>query len=443
MLCKRQWKNMKQSNKTWTIFSFEFLTRIKSKGFIISTILGPLVMLIIIVVPALVASLTMGETSKYFAVLDDTGDIGKLLVASDTSKFFLTSKKPAELKKEILNGKLDAYVHIPANILETGKVEVYTPGGGGIGILETVQSKLQDIIMEKKLQAANADSSLINFVKNGIDVSSVKVTEAGTEKDYTEFYSIFGYMLGILIYGLMFAYGGIVMRGVIQEKANRIVEILSSSARPMQIMMGKIFGIGAVGLFQILIWAVIIIILAIAGASILPMFFSGMNSPEMINGGGANAMQMQGNLPFDIPAIPIGVWIGFLFFFLVGYFMYASLFAAIGSAVNQEEDAQQLQTPVTLALIIPILFMPVIMGNPDGSLATILSLIPPFTPILMTARIAATTVPLWQILLSIALTLATLFLVIWIAAKIYRIGILMYGKKPSFKDLIKWLRLSE
>jgi len=190
----------------------------------------------------------------------------------------------------------------------------------------------------------------------------------------------------------------------------------------MQIMMGKIFGIGAVGLFQILIWAVIIIILAIAGASILPMFFSSMNSPEMINGGGANAMQMQGNLPFDIPAIPIGVWIGFLFFFLVGYFMYASLFAAIGSAVNQEEDAQQLQTPVTLALIIPILFMPVIMGNPDGSLATILSLIPPFTPILMTARIAATTVPLWQILLSIALTLATLFLVIWIAAKIYRLG---------------------
>ena len=433
---------MKRSNKIWTILQFEFLTRVKAKGFIISTLLGPLLLIIFMVVPALVATLSMGETSKRMAVLDDTGYIGKLLVESDKSKFYLTNKTPDVLKKDILSEKLDAYVHIPSNVLETGKVEIYTPGGGGIGLLETVESKLHDIILEKKMRDANADSSLIKFVKEGINVSSIKVTESGVEKDYTEFYSIFGYFLGFLIYGLMFAYGGIVMRGVIQEKANRIVEILSSSAKPMQIMMGKIFGIGAVGLFQILIWGVIILILSLAGSSLLPMFFSNSNPTEMINGA-TGITQTTSNLPFEIPTIPISVWIGFVFFFFVGYFMYASLFAAIGSAVNQEEDAQQLQTPITMGLIIPILFMPVIMGNPDSTLATVLSLIPPFTPILMTARIAATSVPTWQMLLSVALTLGTLLLSIWIAAKIYRIGILMYGKKPSFKDLIKWLRRSE
>ncbi|HOV92790.1 MAG TPA: ABC transporter permease [Candidatus Kapabacteria bacterium] len=434
---------MKKSNKMWTILQFEFLTRVKAKGFIISTILGPLFLIIIMVIPALIATTSIGETSKQMAVLDDTGYIGKLLVESDKDKFFLTSKTPEELKKDILSEKLDAYVHIPSNVLETGKVEIYTPGGGGIGLLETVENKLGDIILERKLLDAKADSSLVKFVQNGIDVSSIKVTEAGVEKDYTEFYSIFGYFLGFLIYGLMFAYGGIVMRGVIQEKANRIVEILSSSAKPMQIMMGKIFGIGAVGLFQLLIWGVIIIILSIAGSSLLPMFFSNSNPTEMINGAMSGMTQTNSNLPFEIPTIPISVWIGFIFFFFAGYFMYASLFAAIGSAVNQEEDAQQLQMPITMALIIPILFMPVIMGNPDSTLATILSLIPPFTPILMTARIAATTVPSWQLFLSVVLTLGTLFLSIWIAAKIYRIGILMYGKKPSFKDLIKWLKTSE
>ena len=433
---------MKRSNKIWTILQFEFLTRVKAKGFIISTLLGPLLLIIFMVVPALVATLSIGETSKRMAVLDDTGYIGKLLVDSDKSKFYITNKTPEVLKKDILAEKLDAYIHIPSNVLETGKVEIYTPGGGGIGLIETVQSKLHDIVLEKKLLDAKADSSLIKFVEEGINVSTIKVTESGVEKDYTEFYSIFGYFLGFLIYGLMFAYGGIVMRGVIQEKANRIVEILSSSAKPMQIMMGKIFGIGAVGLFQILIWGVIILILSLAGASILPMFISNTNPTEIMNGATGIA-QTTSNLPFEIPPIPISVWIAFVFFFFVGYFMYAALFAAIGSAVNQEEDAQQLQLPVTMGLIIPILFMPVIMGNPDSTLATVLSLIPPFTPILMTARIAATSVPTWQMLLSIGLTLGTLFLSIWIAAKIYRIGILMYGKKPSFKDLIKWLRMSE
>ena len=273
---------MKRSNKIWTILQFEFLTRIKAKGFIISTLLGPLLLIIFMVVPALVATLSIGETSKRMAVLDDTGYIGKLLVESDKSKFYLTNKRPEQLKKDILAEKLDAYVHIPSNVLETGKVEIYTPGGGGIGLLETVENNLHDIILEKKLLDANADSTLIRFVKEGIDVSSIKVTQAGVEKDYTEFYSIFGYFLGFLIYGLMFAYGGIVMRGVIQEKANRIVEILSSSAKPMQIMMGKIFGIGAVGLFQLIIWGVIILVLSLAGSSLLPMFFSNSNPTEAV-----------------------------------------------------------------------------------------------------------------------------------------------------------------
>jgi ABC-2 type transport system permease protein len=181
-----------------------------------------------------------------------------------------------------------------------------------------------------------------------------------------------------------------------------------------------------------------LILLAAAGP-VMSLFIGDAETVKQ----GMEMAAAQSNMPFDIPTIPIGLIIAFLFYFLVGYFMYSTIFAAVGSAVDQESDAANLQQPIIFAIIIPMLFLAPITANPDSTLAVILSLIPFFTPILMTVRIAATDVPLWQIATSVVLTVGTVFLLIWIAAKIYRVGILMYGKKPKLKDLIKWVRLAK
>lgn len=427
-----------KSNKIWTIISFEFLTRVKSKGFILSTLLGPLFLLAIMVIPGIVAALSMNETSKKIAVVDQTGNFKEKIINSDKSTFFESNEPIEKLKQQVLDGKLDAFLVIPKSIETEATASIYTPGGGGIGLVEKIQSTVSEIMREKRLIDAGVDKSVIELVEAKVKVNTVKVTKEGVQKDYTEFYSIFGYILGFMIYILMFSYGALVMRGVINEKANRIIEIINSSASAMEIMMGKIFGIAAVGLIQVLVWILMVTGVTIFAGSLIPMF---MGQPEVVQLN--NMPTPTQSLPFEIPLIPLGTWIAFLFFFLAGYFLYSSLFAAVGSAVDQEEDAAQLQTPITMPLIVPILFMPAIMGNPDSPLAIVLSLIPLFSPVLMTARIAATAVPFWQIALSVALTLLTLYFSIWIAAKIYRIGILMYGKKPQFKDLIRWIKLAK
>lgn len=430
---------MNKSNKIWTIISFEFISRVKSKGFIISTILGPLFLVALIVIPGIVAALSMNDTGKKIAILDETGIVAERVIKSDPKVFYKSPKTQEELKNAVLKEEIDAFLFIRNDVFQTAEVTVYTPGGGGLGYLEKIENILSEIVREKRLIDKGFDKTVIELVESNVQVNSVKVTEEGTQKDYTEFFSVFGYILGFMIYMLMFAYGGIVMRGVINEKVNRIIEVINSSAKPMQIMMGKIFGIGAVGLLQVLIWITVAAVISIASGSILPFFLGNQSTGPLTTGMEVPAQSM----PFEIPVIPIGVWISFLFFFLVGYFIYSALFAAIGSAVDQEEDAAQLQTPVTMPLIIPLLFMPAILGNPDGTLAIILSLIPFFSPIIMTARIAATSVPVWQIAASVILCLATLYLTIWFASKIYRVGILMYGKKPSFKDLFRWIKLAK
>jgi len=439
LLANQSEKEMK-SNKIWTIITFEFLTRVKSKGFILSTFLGPIFLIAIMVIPGIVASLSMEDTSKRIAVIDQTGEFAEKIIASDKSVFFATTKSMDELKKDLLDGSLDAFLLIPKNIENEGSATIYTQGGGGIGLIEKTENILSEIIREKRLTNAGVDKSVIDLVEKKVSINTVKVTKEGVQKDYTEFYSIFGYILGFMIYILMFSYGALVMRGVINEKANRIIEILNSSASAMEIMMGKIFGIAAVGLLQVLVWIVLILAISVLAG---PIVNSVLGQTDMTSINNMNIPSATQPTPFEIPPIPLGTWIAFVFFFLAGYFLYSSLFAAIGSAVNQEEDAAQLQTPITMPLIIPILFMPAIMGNPDSPLAIILSLIPFFTPMLMTARIAATSVPFWQVTLSVVLTLLTLYFSIWVASKIYRIGILSYGKKPQFKDLLRWIKLAK
>jgi ABC-2 type transport system permease protein len=301
-----------------------------------------------------------------------------------------------------------------------------------------MEKHLNNIIRKERLIQNGTDTSVINMIDVSVDIGTKKITAKGTEKDYTEAYAGIGYILGFFIYIMMMLYGSLVMRSVIEEKANRIIEVIASSARPFEIMMGKVIGIGLVGMTQVTFWLVVGGILLASAGPIMMMF---MPKPEVLAGGMQMAQVPQ--LPIDIPRIPISLILGFIFYFIAGYFIYSTLFAAVGSAVDQESDAAQLQTPVMLPIILPMMFMPAIMANPDGPLAVILSLIPFFTPILMIVRVAATNVPLWQIALSVVLLIGTFFGALWATSKIYRVGILMYGKKPKLSDLIKWIKLAK
>lgn len=436
---------MNRNSKIWTIISHEYISKITSKGFIIGTLVAPLAIVLLYGVIIAVTVMTQNQTALKLAILDKTGEIGSELVVSDTAKFYLVNESEADLKKKVLNSELDGFVLIPENFANDGKILVFTRGGGGMGFINVIEKNSYDILLDRKMKEINASQDLINLIDRGVTIETQKVTEEGSKEDYSQIFAFLGYIMGFVIYGLMFTYGAFVMRGVIEEKSNRIVEVIASSVKPFDMMFGKVVGIGAVGLTQVLFWILILVILFAAGGAIATQFIS----PQDLSQQAMNAQQMQ-QMPEQneminfIQNFSISPWVivAFLFYFLAGYFIYSSLFAAVGSAVDQEQDAAQLQLPVSLPIIIPIMFITSVMSDPNGTLSTVLSLIPFFSPILMIARIAAAEVPIWQIALSVVLLGLTFLGSLWFAAKIYRIGILMYGKKPTFKDIIKWFKLA-
>lgn len=433
---------MKSNSKIWTIIKHEYKSKIKSKGFIISTILGPVILLAFIAASVLVSVFTAKDTSRALAVLDRTNiQIAEKLISIDP-KFYSKPKTIHEdsLRNQILEEQIDGYLIIPSDFLEKGTATIYSKGGGGWGYIERLEKHLNNILRKERLLATGTSPEVIKIIEDVAVINTQKITKKGTEKDYTTIYAAIGYVLGFFIYMLMLMYGQFVSRGVIEEKANRIIEVIASSVRPFQILLGKVFGIGMLGLTQVVFWTTLSLLLLWLAGPIISLF---QPEPQTMTQGMGVDVSFQESILAEIPDIPIGIIIAFIFYFLVGYFMYATIFAAIGSAVDQESDAAQLQSPVIFAIVIPMLFMPAITSNPDSTLASILSLIPFFTPILMTVRIAATSVPLWEIILSGVLSVGFVFLLLWIASKIYRVGILMYGKKPKLKDLIKWIRLAK
>ncbi|MFA7626128.1 MAG: ABC transporter permease, partial [Candidatus Kapaibacterium sp.] len=241
-----------KGSKIFTIIQHEYISKVKSKGFILSTILAPLAIVAIYGTVIAVTLMSSGETTKKIAIRDLTGQIGIELVSRDTSKFFITEKSEEELRQEVLSSELDGFMIIDDKFLETGYGNVYTSGGGGLGFISSIEQNTEDIIVNKKLKEIGAENSIIDLVNRGVSITTKKVTLEGSREDYSQMLAFLGYFLGFLIYGLMFTYGSFVMRGVIEEKANRIVEVIASSARPFEIMFGKVVGIGAVGLTQVL-----------------------------------------------------------------------------------------------------------------------------------------------------------------------------------------------
>jgi len=433
------------NNKIWTIIKHEYLNKVRSKGFIISTILAPIGLVLIMLIPAAVTYFTMTSISSQqetVLINDESGLVISPLIETDENKYSETTISEQELKQKVLDREITAAIIFAPNSVEDGKAKIIVGEGLGLASIDRIRADVSTVVKDLRLNAAGIEYETIRLVNSSVNFETVKVTSRGAVKDDSEIMSILSYVFAFVMYGLMFLYGSQVLMGVIEEKTNRIVEVLASSVTPFQIMFGKVVGIGAVGLTQVLLW-----ILLGGGLMLIVGFFASfMISPDVmtdtLNTNPATNPEMVELLKsFEMPNISIWYIIGFIFYFLSGYFIFSTLFAAAGATVDQMQDANSITTPLSMLIIIPILLISNISLNPEGTLAVVTSLFPFFAPILMMARITAISVPTWQIILSILLQLCTFLLCLKFAAKIYRIGMLRYGKKASFKEIISWIRM--
>ena len=425
---------MMQKEKLLLIIQREYLTRLRSKIFIVTTILAPVVMILLLVLPTLIQTMS-ADRQRQFLVYDETGEVAKELVAIDSVYYQVTSYSPEELRSRLMDGAVEGYLLIPHEILDgQGKVTFYHGGTAGMTVTSRIRSDVQQIIRDIRLDRIDTPAEVRSILADRVLTENLTLTAEGTEEADSGFSMLLGFIMGFIIYGAMFGYGAVIMRSVMEEKTSRIVEIIASSVRPFELLMGKVTGVALLGLTQFAIWAAAgATIMAVAGP-VLALFMGGGSGAEQPAEAATDAAA------FSIPSIDPILWIGFVLFFLLGFLIYSSLFAAVGSAVDQESDSQQLQVPIIMLIIIPLMFLFPVSDDPASTLSVVLSMVPFFAPILMPVRMAVLQIPFWQLGGTILLMILTFLVLIWMSARIYRTGILMYGKKASFRELWKWLR---
>ncbi len=438
-------------NKTLLILKREYLTRVRKKSFIIMTFLGPLLMAGIMIVPVWLASLS-DVTERRIAVLDETGWFAGKFESGDNLAFDYVYGDFEEEKQKVMLEQFDALLYIPRPELNIPvNAELFSKRQPAMSMRSYVRNVMKTEVENRKLLASGIDPEVIKSSKTSINIITIRLGEDGAEsKSYTEVEVGLAIFSGILIYFFIFLFGSQVMRGVIEEKTSRIVEVIISSVKPFQLMMGKITGVALVGLTQFLLWVLLTAMLysgfvllfgpdKLGSSAEMMSPATGLLQDQQITESqlaGSNTgeiFEIIGSINFEVMIF------SFLFYFVGGYLLYASLFAAIGSAVDNEADTQQFMLPVSAPLILGIVASNFVVNNPDGPVAFWLSIIPFTSPILMMVRIPFG-VPLWELALSMTLLVAGFVFTTWLAAKIYRTGILMYGKKPSFKELLKWMR---
>ncbi len=420
-------------HKILAIIKREYKEAVYKKSFIILTLLMPVLMIGFTIVPGLLMTL---KTQKQLTIhiIDQSGKIFSDLqksLATDTLKtgkprYVLTfvptnaHNLSTVLKKEkklIASKKLDALLFIPADLDSSLQVRFYARNVADIDMTSRLKNEISTILSRQRLLAAGIQPELIRKLTRKVHFATFKITKEGKESKtgfVQEYFSTF--ILVFFLYFTIILYGAGIMRSIIQEKTSRIVETILSGANSFQFMAGKILGMGAVSFTQYLIWIVFGISLFFIGSSYLP---PGSSQFFQIN--------------------PV-IFVYFILFFILGYLLYSALYAAVGAISNSEQEAQNAAYPVTLSLIVPIIMFSYVVKNPNAPLSVVLSQIPLFSPVIMFARINLSTPSLWQILLSIGLLIITIVLVIWIVAKIFRVGILMYGKRPTLPELIRWIK---
>lgn len=437
--------------KIWIIIRREYLTRVRNKTFLLSTFLFPLFMVLLLVGSAYLGAKSV-EQNK-IAVQDQSGMYTNKFNNNNVVFYaFPEGITQNNYEKEGYDGLLVIYAAEPGM---PDSVRLYSFKQLGLTTDETIKNQIQKINEEKLLLEQGISRALLDSIKeksnneNALNYRSYKVKGSELKEDNKALAYGIGFGSGFIIYLTLFVYGASVMRGVMEEKMNRIAEVMVSSVKPFQLMLGKIIGIAAVGLTQLLLWIVVLLLLFSASSLFL--------SPETLQQAqqGTNAMpgMMQQDPTAAMKILELksivltanwGIIIGsFLFYFLGGYLFYASLFAAIGSVINEDpQEAQSLMLPITMPIIFSFIIMTASIENPTGAMAFWGSIIPFTSPIVMMARIPAgvpDTVPYWQLLVSMGLLIGGFLFTAWLSGKIYRTGILLYGKKVTWKEMIKWI----
>ncbi len=420
-------------NKTGLIISREYFTRVKKKSFLITTILVPVV---IIAFYAAIIAITIngGSDRQAIAIIDKAGLLNDSIATKNkkTDFTFIKNETETSFVNKYKSQGYQAFLYVPA--MDSGFV-LHSQSSVSLTTSSALEKMINKAIEEKRLLAQGIDPAKYKSIAADVSIENTIDTKQGGKKSVAGVAYAVSFACGILIYMMMIIYGTQVMRGVMEEKTNRIAEVIISSVKPFQLMMGKILGIGAVGLTQFAIWIILIVMMQMALPLIFPDLLQQLNSTAEAGGKAAMAANIAQGFS-SLPLLKIGL--SFLFYFLAGYLTYASLFAAVGSVVSEDQqEAQQLMFPILMPIILGFVIMTKAINEPNSSLAVFGSLFPLTSPIVMMGRITYD-IPVWQLALSVVLLIGCFLFFTWITGKIYRTGILMYGKKPSWKEMIKW-----
>ena len=433
--------------KIGIIIKREYLTRVKKRSFLIITFLAPLFFAALMFLPAL---LTLNsekfDEKKTIAVCDESKMFVGKFESTDFNTFIYIDDDITDLKLRVKDGEYDGVVYIPGTSLNIPvNAEIYSVKQIPMTLVSYIRSTMKTTVEHEKLMASGIDPDIVKAATTAINVQSIRMSDDEEKETFDEFELMLGIFLCMIIYFVIFLFSQQVMRGVIEEKTNRIIEVIVSSVKPFELMMGKIIGIALVGLTQFLLWAVLTLAISGVASTFLPaqdVFSTGTVMAEQIEEmSEVTDSQATLQMVFDIvnsinfEAI---LWC-FLLYFIGGYFLYSAIFAAIGAAVDNETDTQQFVTPISLLLIIPMVCSGLIASAPDSPLAIWLSIIPFTSPLGMILRIPFG-VPIWQVVVSLSALYVTFVIFTWLASKVYRTGILMYGKKVSWKEIFKWIK---
>ncbi len=423
--------------KLATVLRREYLSRVKTRAFWISTLAVPLLVAGFSILPGLLLSTTGGRYTIAVVTADkalaedlqrilstqeakDTGLTGKLdITLQPVAPAADATRQRTELKRRVLAKELSAVVVLPGGILDGGGPEYVSTNVSALRVMERIEHAVADAVIHQRLAREGFPAGKVDAITKPVVMEAVRIApdlsesrKAASEKSF-----ILSYILSFLLYMTMIFYGYYVMRGVLEEKSSRVVEVVVANLRPSELMFGKIFGIGAVGLTQYAIWVMALLNMTIIGS----LFGSSLT---------------EGRAAYVSPSLMVF----FVVFFLLGYFQFAACYAAVGAAFNTEEEAQQMQTVVSLVLGLSFVLMFPVMANPDAPVSVVLSLIPIFSPVLFFMRMTIQSPPVWQTVLCLALLVGSVLALARFAAAVYRVGILMYGKKPTLREIVQWAR---
>jgi ABC-2 type transport system permease protein len=423
-------------HKVWLVFKREYITRVKTKGFIAATIGIPLFSVGVFGFSIFMATRQTNHTQE-IVIVDESGGLaqgiqanlnGKLSNGQPAFDVVQTINQPAseeetrqELLSKVNSEKLDGFLVLPADAVHGKAAEFHTRNTGDFSLIGTIGRAVNEAVIARRLSDRGVHVENVGALIHGIDLKLVKVSKQGESEEKGQTFLI-AIILAMLLYMTLIIYGMVTMRSVLEEKTTRIVEVLVSAVSPFQLLAGKITGVAAVAFTQYGIWLTTAALLGAYGGAMASSLRPGASAPSF--------------------HIPLHVLVAVGGYFLLGYFLYAALYAAIGAAASNEQDAQQMQLPVTLPLVVSFIMFNMVLRDPNSTASVVLSEIPFFSPIVMLLRISMQTPPVWQIVLSIALLLVTILGVVFISARIYRVGILMYGKRPSVVEIFKWLKYS-